>query len=234
MRRLKRSPAENVATAELRKAILSGSLSPGTRLRQEELAERLGVSRMPVRQALSVLEREGLVKPDPWRGAIVAPFEPDVIRDLYAFRAILERSIAAMLAQRTDFDPTPFHELIIAGRNATVTGDLSRLMELDLRFHTRLYEAIGNRVLLEVMRGQWAHIRRMMAATLTPDGYRNRIWDEHAAILKAIETHDVEAAKSLAEAHITAAAVFVIKNVEDLMRRLRLESEAALDAAVGI
>ena len=61
MRRLRRQPTENLATTELRNAILSGSLAPGTWLRQEELAERFGVSRMPVRQALLALEREGLV-----------------------------------------------------------------------------------------------------------------------------------------------------------------------------
>ena len=232
MRRLKRSPAENVATAELRKAILSGSLSPGTRLRQEELAARLGVSRMPVRQALSVLEREGLVRTDPWRGAIVAPFDPDAIRDLYAFRAILERSVAATLAQRGDFDPSPFREIIAAGREATSNGDLSRLLELDLRFHTRLYEAVGNRVLLDVMRGQWAHIRRVMAATLTPAGYRKRVWDEHAGILKAIEAHDVGKAGALAEAHISAATVFVMKNVDELMRK-SAEPDSTIPAAAS-
>src|ERR1700687_4911263 len=126
MRRLKRQPAENMATTELRSAILSGSLQPGARLRQEELAARLGVSRMPVRQAFSVLEREGLVRTDPWRGTFVAPLDRDAIRDLYAFRSIVERYVARTLAEQ-HFDTSALDELITAARHAASTRDVTRL-----------------------------------------------------------------------------------------------------------
>src|SRR5687767_9375487 len=119
MRRLKREPAENMATAELRNAILSGSLPPGARLRQEEVAARLGVSRMPVRQALSILEREGLVKYDAWRGTIVAPLERSAIDDMYAFRGMVERYVASTLAAGPAFDMSGLRELVAAGREAT-------------------------------------------------------------------------------------------------------------------
>jgi DNA-binding GntR family transcriptional regulator len=171
MRRLKRQPAENLATTELRSAILSGSLRPGVRLRQEELAARLGVSRMPVRQAFSVLEREGLVRTDPWRGTFVALLNRDTIQDLYAFRGIVERYVAQTLAEQ-HFDTSAFDELNTAARHAASTRDMTRLIELDLRFHMQLYEGIGNRILLDIMREQWAHVRRLMAVTLTISGYR--------------------------------------------------------------
>jgi DNA-binding GntR family transcriptional regulator len=213
VRRIRREPAEGMATTELRNNILSGSLAPGTRLRQEDLAARLGVSRMPVRQALSVLEREGLVKADPWRGTIVAPLERETIRDMYAFREMVERYVASTLAQRGDLDISALRELVEAGRKATSDGDLSRLIDLDLRFHSRLYDAVGNRVLVDVMRGQWAHIRRVMAVTLTFTGYRKRVWDEHAAILEAIAARDPERAGTLADNHIAAATDMVLKNL---------------------
>src|SRR5262245_9329981 len=126
MRRLKREPAENMATVELRNAILSGSLLPGTRLRQEELAQRLGVSRMPVRQALSVLEREGFVRTEPWRGTIVAPLEAESTHDLYVFRAVIERYVAQTLAKQPSFELSAFEPLIKEGRIATAAGDLRR------------------------------------------------------------------------------------------------------------
>jgi DNA-binding GntR family transcriptional regulator len=214
MRRLKREPTENKATKELRKAILSGSLPPGSRLRQEELAGLLGVSRMPVRQAFAALQSEGLVKTDPWRGTIVAPLEREAIHDMYTFRSILERHVAAALADRRDFNPSFLRDVIANGIDALAKGNLAGLIELDLRFHTHLYEAFGNRMLLDVMRGQWTHMRRVMAVTLTIDVYRNRVWDEHAGILKAIEAHDTEEAGTLAEAHTTAALGAVMKNLD--------------------
>jgi DNA-binding GntR family transcriptional regulator len=215
MRRLKRQPTENIATSALRQEILSGSLEPGTRLRQEELAGRLGVSRMPVRQALSVLEGEGLVKIDPWRGTIVAPLDHDAIRDMYAFRQIVERYVASTLATREVFDTGAIHDVIVAGREATSKGNLLRLIGLDLQFHLHLYEAVGNRVIVSVMRGHWAHIRRVMAVTLTFTEHRTRVWDEHAAIVEAIAAHDAERAGALAESHIVAASTMVMKSLEN-------------------
>jgi DNA-binding GntR family transcriptional regulator len=225
MRRLRRQPAENLAAIELRNAILSGSLPPGTRLIQLDLAARFGVSRMPVRQALLALEREGLVRTDPWRGSIVAPLEPEAIRDMYAVRAILERQVARTLAERGRFDGSALHEMIAAGKQATTRGDYPRLIELDLKFHTLLYEAFGNRILLDIMRAHWVHIRRIMALTLQLAEYRRRVWDEHAAIIDAIERGDVEEAGVQAERHASAAAATVIKNLERLTTRNPNDSE---------
>ena len=219
MRRIRREPAENLATKELRNAILSGALEPGIRLRQEDLAARLGVSRMPVRQALSVLEREGLVRTDPWRGTIVAPLDRDAIRDSYAFRGIVERYVAETLAGQRSFDTSALRALIVAGRDAASNGDLVRLIDLDLRFHSLLYEAMGNKVLSDVMKGQWAHIRRVMAVTLTVSEYRQRIWDEHAEIVESIDAHDATRAGAAAQAHTDAASVVVLKNIDQFTNR---------------
>src|SRR6187200_1050639 len=115
MRRLKRQPAESLASTKLRDLILSGAFPPGARLLQESLAERLGVSRMPIRQALLALEREGLVKTDPWRGSIVAPLDPDAIRDMYEVRGILERHVAKVLAERPSFNTSGLKSTVTAG-----------------------------------------------------------------------------------------------------------------------
>lgn len=207
MRRIQREPAvANVATAQIRTAILTGELAPGTRVRQEALATRLAVSRSPVRQALAVLEREGLIQRDPRYGSIVAPLDAAFIRDLYEFRGAIERYVAATLAERPGSVSGQCRQIVTAGQKAVSSGDQSRLIELDLQFHTMLYDAVGNSVLSDIMRGQWAHIRRVMAATLRIAGYPPQVWKEHSAILDAIEFNDPERARTLAGAHIDAGA----------------------------
>ena len=195
--------------------ILSGALPPGTRVTQEQLAEQLAVSRAPVRQALLILEREGLVASDPWRGAIVTRLDPTLIRDLYQFRGEIERFVASNLAARENFEPAPLRLITEQGLEAAPSGDVSQLIEIDLRFHTGLYDAVGNQVLSEVMRGQWTHIRRVMGATLSLTGYRAQVWDEHAAILDAIVTHDVDLAGRLASNHTTSACAALLQTLAD-------------------
>lgn len=142
MRQIVREPAvTETVTKQIHAAILSGALSPGTGIRQEELADRLAVSRAPIRQALLVLEREGLVEIDRRRGTIVTPLDASTIRDVYEFRRAIESHVAIVLAERQDFVPKQSREVVAAGRTAASTGDLTRLIELDLRFHTGLYDA---------------------------------------------------------------------------------------------
>lgn len=201
--------AETVAD-QLRLSIISGDLPPGARMRQEELAERLAVSRGPVRQALIILEREGLVRTDRWRGAIVAPLDVPLIKDLYEFRGAVERFVVEALAKRETFNPAPLRALVESGRAAAAAGDLARLVDLDLRFHVRLYEDLGNRVLTDVMSSHWTHTRRVMAATLRLSGYSQTAWDEHGAIVDAIEAHDAQLAGERAAAHMAAASARMV------------------------
>lgn len=152
-----------------------------------------------------MLEREGLVQPERLRGAIVAPLTVELIRDLYELRTGIERHVAECLARRTDVDWRALEELVAAGRESAST-DAPIQMELDLRFHTALYDALGNRILSDVMRSQWMNMRRVIAATATIAGYSHQIWDEHTAILDAIMAHEPERAGGLAAAHTTAAS----------------------------
>lgn len=210
LKRFARYAAEDRTLSELRSAILTGALPPGTRLLQVDLAARMGVSRMPIRQALLALEREGLVRTDRWHGTIVTPLDADFIRDMYAFRAIVEQHVAETLAQRTDFDSAPIWKVIAAGRRAIASGDINAAIEQDLRFHTLLYDSVDNQVLSSVMHSQWSHIRRVMAVTLTVPTMRARVWDEHASILDAIDAHDPARAAGEAEAHLQAAGATMV------------------------
>jgi DNA-binding GntR family transcriptional regulator len=174
-------------------------------VKQEHLAAQLGVSREPVRQALLMLQREGLVQAQPNRGAEVAPVDRHLISDLYGLREAVETSIVATLARLPGVDVKPFRVLIARGRSAVRARDLPALIELDMSFHTKLYGAAGNQVIVDVMHGQWGHIRRIMAMVLDRAAYRQKVWDEHEAIVQAIEAGRAAAASAAAGRHIRAA-----------------------------
>jgi DNA-binding GntR family transcriptional regulator len=203
------------AADEIRAAILNGSLGPGARIRQEELAANLGVSREPVRQALLVLEKEGLICSTANRGASVAPVDLRLINDIYKFREAIDSYVAAEVAASDNFDPTRLREIMAQARSALRVGALDRLIELDLDFHSELYRGSGNVVLVEVMRTQWAHIRRAMTITLSNNSYRRQVWTEHAAVAKAIISKQTSRARALAGAHARAAREFVTAGLQN-------------------
>jgi DNA-binding GntR family transcriptional regulator len=171
-----------------------------------------------VRQALALLELEGLVQNGIGRRAVIAPIDPALIAEIYEFREVVE-AYAAQRAAKTVFDPKPLREIVILGHKAVQAGVVGDLIELDLRFHNQLYHASANRVLMEVMRAQWSHIRRAMMMTLTAREYRARAWDEHEAILDAIVARQSSRASNLASAHARNARVFITENLGKLERR---------------
>ncbi len=201
------------AADEIRGAILSGALLPGTRIKQEELAARLGVSREPVRQALLLLQREGLVSTEPGRTATVASLDQRYIADVYEFREAIDGLVAATVAKLSAPDLTHIDEIVARGLEAVRLKNLRRLIELDIAFHSGLYEAANNRVLIDVMRDQWNHIRRVMAMVLGETSYRDRVWDEHAAILQAIRSGKPRRARAVAAHHTRAAKLMLLGSV---------------------
>lgn len=215
VKRLKRVPAADMAISELRSAILTGALPPGRRLKPEELAEQMGVSRMPIRQALSLLEREGLVKSDRWRGTIVTPLDASLIVNIYQLRGILERSVAAAAA-RDAFDSSELRTIIAEGRDAAARRDDGRALELDLRFHIALYDAFGNAVISDLMHGLLGHVRRVTHAAVSSQSYRSQAWDEHEAIVDAIDARQPDRAAALAAEHIESASRAALRNLQAL------------------
>ena len=198
---------------EIRGAILRGDLPPGSAIKQETLAAQLGVSREPVRQALLMLEREGLVHAQPNRRARVAPLDRQLISDLYEFREAVETTVVSTLARRRT-DLAPLEDLIAEGRAAVLRSDLPAMIHLDMSFHTSLYEAAGNQVIIEVMRGHWSHIRRVMAMVLARTARRNKVWDEHEAIVRAIRAGRVAPAAAAARGHVRGASRMLLSGFD--------------------
>lgn len=188
--------------SRLLRAICSGALQPGARLTQEDLAASLNVSRQPVLQALRLLKREGVVVDAGRRGLAVAPVEPDVIANIYEVRGALE-ALAARLAAKSGrkLDPAT----LTRGRAALKDGDLAAMIEADLEFHHALYEAAGNPLIAESADRHWHHVQRAMGASLQMSGIQQNVWNEHQAILEAVNAGDAARAERLARQHCEGA-----------------------------
>lgn len=179
-------------------AISDGSLAPGQRITQEEVAQQLAVSRQPVLQALRLLKKDGFVQDAPGRGLQVSQLDPDWIRSVYQVRGALDALAARLAAQRRfRIDPT----VLERGRAATRGTDVAAMIEADLAFHTALYAAAGNPLIEESAHLHWRHLRRVMGAVLQQTGQREAVWDEHQAIADAIAAGDADTAARLIEDH---------------------------------
>ena len=199
------SPLFALVTDKLRERILKGQYAPGERLVENKLSIELGVSRIPVREALRALAAEGLVLIEPRRGASVATLSPHVAREMVEVRATLEGLNAKLAAQRRD--PALIAELeavLREGMDAAAQGRADELIELNTRFHEVLGNIAANSVLQEMMRS----LRERTAALFGPaNAVRARQnWDEHAQILQAVIAGDAELAALLAARHVYSAA----------------------------
>ncbi len=192
-------------TDELRHAILTRRHKPGDRLVEDRLSEELGVSRVPIREALRALAAEGLVDVQPRRGATVAAVSPEVARDLVEVRATLEGLNARLAARHRD--PAIVAELRIvleSGNQAAGSGDVDDLVRLNGAFHDKLGEAGGNTILWDIMRTLRERTGLVFAANTTRRARED--WDEHSRILAAVIDGDEELAAMLATRHVRRAA----------------------------
>ncbi|NYI02481.1 GntR family transcriptional regulator [Cupriavidus plantarum] len=199
------SPLFALVTDTLRQRILGGQYEQGERLVENTLSQELGVSRIPVREALRALAAEGLVKIEPRRGASVARLSPNIAREMVEVRATLEGLNAKLAAQRRDPALIAEIEKVLEEGNAAVnSGQTERFVELNSRFHEVLGNIAANSVLQDMMRS----LRERTALLFAPANLsRARInWDEHAQILQAVIAGDADLASLLATRHVYSAA----------------------------
>ena len=203
-------------------AIVDGTLAPGLRITQEELARRLAVSRQPVLQALRLLKAEGLVVDAPGRGLQVAPLDGEGVAAVYQVRAALDVLAVRLAAQHhARIDPA----LIVRGRLAARGRDVRELIDADLAFHRAIYAASRNPLIEPSAHVHWHHIQRAMGAVLQRSALRATVWDEHEAIAQAIAAGDATAAAELISGHDQGAAEYI-------RRELAPASSTAIHAAI--
>jgi DNA-binding GntR family transcriptional regulator len=183
-------------------AICDGSLEPGQRLIEGELAQRLAVSRMPVHQALKQLQREGFLVEVGRRGLSVAVIDSRFAQEIYELRAALDAAAAVSAAQRASPEDRPQGEAIIrAGRAAAADGDLRAMATADFNFHNYIYQLADNSLIAAAARMNWHHVRRSILLLAKRPIRLGPFWDEHDSILQAVLARDPLAAGDLARQH---------------------------------
>ncbi len=201
----KPSPLNRLVAEEIRGRILAGDIGPGERLAEERLSAELGVSRVPVREALRHLAAEGLVVLRPRRGAAVVSHTPEEALDLIEVRATLEGLNARLAARRRDPRHVEVLERILRdGAKVTERSDLASIQRNNARFHEAIEAIAANSVLMGIVRSL-----RDRTAVLFARQSRLRVrrnWEEHAGIARAVLAGDAEAAGRLASQHVYNAA----------------------------
>jgi len=190
---------------QLRRLILTGQHKPGERLVEDKLSAELGVSRVPIREALRTLAAEGLVDLPPRRGASVAQLSPTIAHDLVEVRATLE-GLNARLAAR-HHEPaivTELHQVLTEGNAAAQSGNVDDLVRLNGAFHDKLAQAGRNSILWDIMRTLRERTSLVFAANTNRRSRED--WEEHSRILAAVIDGDEELAALLATRHVHQAA----------------------------
>jgi DNA-binding GntR family transcriptional regulator len=189
-------------------AIIDRTLPPRQRIRQNELADRLGVSRQPVSHALHLLYRQGMVTDSGRRGFEVTPLDPVRIRELYEVRGAIDALAARLAAGRSKLDRggrAGLEAALRAGHGIKPDTLLAQLIALDVDFHRAIYRLSGNPAIEEMIAPQWPHMRRSMATVLAELDYRASAWSEHESIATHILTGNAKAAEGAALKHALSA-----------------------------
>nr|WP_255719608.1 GntR family transcriptional regulator [Pelomonas sp. P8] len=212
------------AYAQLKQLIFDFALMPGDRVSETELAQRVAVSRTPLRAALQRLEREGFLQLMPRQGWQVAPLDFDVMDELYDLRTLIECEAARHLAERAERDERPelrqLAELWLVPP-AERLADAAEVGSLDEGFHALLVQGSGNREMARVHREITERIRIIRRLDFTKPARVEVTYDEHARILRAITRRRADEAQRLLRAHIQQSKLEVRHITLDMLYRAR-------------
>jgi len=198
-------PLREIVFESMREAILNGILEPGERLMEIQLAEEMGVSRTPVREAIRKLELENFVVMIPRKGAYVAGVSSKDVADVFEIRSALEGLAAGLAAERITEDELEQMERVLFFRASEIEMDLEQFVKSDTDFHALVYKASRNERLIQILANLREQIQRFRATSLAVPGRHKLAIEEHRMIVEALRNHNSEEAQSLAMAHIVAA-----------------------------
>ena len=192
------------AYRHIHKAIQSGTLKPGTRLREVELTEWFGISRTPIREALKRLESDGLIINEPSQGLVVTKLDLRMVSEIYEIREILEGTAAAFAARHAlDGEIAVLRDIV--SRELEIKDDAVALVEHNRIFHEALYRSTHNRYLERFLNTLRESMALWVHTTLSVPGRSQEALNQHDAIVTAIERRDAPAAEQAAREHIRDA-----------------------------
>lgn len=208
------APLRDQVVAAIRESIITGRHAPGTRLKEKDLCEQLGVSRTVVREALRQLETERLVRIEPNVGPVVAELNRQDVSDLYQTREALESAAARLAAGDASPDElaalkTAYDAIVIADPD-----DLQSLLQTKNEFYLALIAASGNRVLGEMLHNVQARISQLRLLTLGSPGRHQHTIQELASVVEAIARKDPDAAVAATIIHVRNAASIALARMD--------------------
>ncbi|MGE5454515.1 MAG: GntR family transcriptional regulator [Methylocystaceae bacterium] len=199
-------PLREVVFETLREAIISGILKPGERMMEIQLADELGVSRTPVREAIRKLELEGFVVMIPRKGAYVSDISFKDINDIFEIRGALEMLAAGLACERITGDELENLECLLVKKWECIEkNDLDTMVETDTLFHEALYRASRNDRLWQIVSNLREQIQRFRTTSLASPGRMKEAWEEHKELVEAIADRNISLAQELAAKHIDNA-----------------------------
>lgn len=188
---------------KLQEDILSGKYATDEELKEKTIGDEMGVSRTPVREALRQLELQGLVTITPNKGAHVVGFSKQDLNDIYEIRSVLEGLCAKWAAVKATAEQIgELEEIVYLTEFHVSKGHSEQVFELDNKFHEKLYEACGSKILGNVLSDYHRYVQRIRRATLKSRERSEKSSEEHRMIAEAVREHDSEKAQMLANQHI--------------------------------
>lgn len=209
-------PLRDVVFITLREAILKGNLKPGERLMEVDLANKLGVSRTPIREAIRKLELEGLVKMAPRKGAEVAEITLEDLTDVLEVRKNLEDLAVELSCKKATEED--IEEMKVCQKNfeeALKSDDLTVMAEADEAFHHVIYNTTRNRRLIQILYNLREQMYRYRLEYIKDENQRKVLVDEHNKILEAISERNIQEAKKAISIHINNQEKTIVMNITD-------------------
>lgn len=198
----RRAPAKERAYAYLRDGILTGGIGVGARLGADALAQTLGMSRTPVREALQLLVQEGLVEPADRRQVMVRRFSQHARHEIFLMRHALETAVVREACSSITDEALDELRLLLFQLERARDGDLAKFIDLDERFHVTLADRAGLPMFREALVRLRAFLRLMGLDALRRPGRTEQVLSEHRAVLEALEARDPEVAASAMARHL--------------------------------
>jgi len=196
-------PIREIAYEVLKNAIITGEIPAGERIVETDYADRLHISRTPLREALRKLERDGLVEYVMRRGVVVRAFTIDDVREIYTIRNSLEMlTLPAIIEKATKEDIDSLRERLSEMDRLQAKDDIEGLSPLARAFHWELTSICGQKRILRVIEGQDEYIRRFSAMSIRQENRRSQAHEEHHRLVDYVEAKDLERFTELTRKHI--------------------------------
>ena len=207
-------PLRELVCENIRQAIIDGTFSPGERLMEIQLADEMGVSRTPVREAIRKLELEGFVVMIPRRGTYVADISIKDITEIYEIRTCLDTLAAGLAAERiTDEELEALNRLLVEIGQHIADNNMEKIVEADTAFHDILYQASRNERLRSIINNLREQLTGIRGRSMSYPGCLIETMEEHRTLVDSIAARDSERAQEAARVHIENAEHTLMKSL---------------------